>query len=244
MNESLDLPKQPPEFEEILKDPRLEGMQDAPKWLPREFRILQPENPPVAGESRYLLFREYNEERFGNVKWLNKPSSGMDLLFRMGEGRGFGPLTEQPRFKESKKKPAQRVDAWSNLSWLIVSPGFANVLRQFDPEVIETVPIDWEFTDGRKLDGYQFLDIKRRIDAYDYRRSAVRVEIKDGRKFVAGLAHPRALKPGIDPKFHVFRDAYFRKDIFMSRELASALIKANMQGIRFEDPVSIHTVRF
>jgi hypothetical protein len=243
MNEPLDLPQPPPEFAEILKDPRLEGMKDAPSYMSRARRTLTPANPPVAGESPYLLFERYDEEEFGDIQWLNKPR-GLDFVLRTGKGQGFTLITEQPRFKENKKKPARRADAWANSSWLITSAAFADIVRRFDSEAIETVPIDWTFSDGRKLDGYQFLDVRRRVAAYDYARSAVRVEIENGRKFVAALDYPRALKSGIDPNIHVFRDAYFRTDIFMSRALARALTEADMQGIRFEDPVSSDTVEF
>jgi hypothetical protein len=241
--ESLDLPQVPPEFERILQDPRLEGMTDAPKHLPTAFRYLAPENPPAAGESPYVLFDEYNKESFAEVQWENEPQ-GMAFVLLTGKGRGFELIKDTPRFKEKKKKPARRVDAWTYSGWLIVSPEFAEILRRFDPSALETVPIDWQFKDGQKLQGYQFLDIRRRLSAYDYGRSEVRVEMRKGRKYVAGMGRPRALKPGIDPGIHVFREEYFRTHIFMSRALARALAEAGMHGIRFEDPVSIDTVEF
>jgi hypothetical protein len=242
-NEPLDLPQPPPEFATILQDPRLKNMKDAPRWLPRERRVLKPTNPPAAGESPFLLLREYNTESFGDVDWLNEPS-GTAFVVRTGKGRGFQLITEQPQFRERKKKPARRVDAWTYSSWLIASPAFLEVVRRFDADAIETLPIDWAFSDNQKLEGYEFLDVRKRAYAYDYARSEVWVEIQNSRKFVAGLGHPRALKPDLDRSLHVFRDAYHRADIFMSRELAQALIGAGMHGIRFEDPVSIDTVEF
>ena len=242
-DDAVDLPKAPPELAALLQDPRLEGMEEAPSWLPHTRLNLMPANPPVAGESPYLLFDEYTTETFGDVDWLNEPP-GTNFVARTGKGQGFRLLTETPRFKEHKKKPARRADAWRYSSWLIVSPQFADILRSFDPGAIQTLPIDWEFSDGQKLDGYQFLDVTRRIHAYDYTRSEVWVTLKRGRKFISGLGHPRALKPGIDSAFHVFRDDYYRADILMSRPLARALSEAGMRGIRFEDPVSIDTVEF
>lgn len=243
MNEPLDLPQAPPEFEQLLQDPRLEGFKDGPSHLPPSRRTLMPANPPVAGESRYLLYREYDEESFATVDWLNDPG-GISFALRTGNGQGFKLLTEQPRFREGKKKPARRADAWTFSSWLIVSPGFADILRRFDPDAIETVPIDWTFKDGGKLEGYQFLDVRRRLPAYDYARTAVEVTIEKGKKYIAQLDHPRALKRDIDPSVHLFRDSYFRTDIFMSRALARALTEAGMQGIRFEDPANTNTVEF
>ena len=243
MTGPVNKPQSPPEFETILQDPRLEGLKDAPDWMPRERRVLPPANPPVVGESPFVLLREWNEEKFGRITWLNKPTA-FAFSLDTGQGQGFRLITDTPQFRENKKKPARRADAWRNLSWLIVSPAFADIVAQFDSAPIETLPIDWEFSDGRKLDGYRFFDVTRLIPAYDYQRSAVRVEIQGGKKFVAGLEHPRAVKPGIDPRFHIFRDAWRREDIFMSRALARALTAANLQGIRFEDPVSIGSVDF
>jgi hypothetical protein len=218
-------------------------MEEAPKWLPHTRRKLEPSNPPVAGESPYLLFDDDLEETFAKVDWLNEPP-GTHVVASTGNGLGFRLITETPRFKEHQKKPARRADAWRYSSFLIVSPRFAEILRGFDPGVIETRSIDWEFSDGQKLDGYLFLDVTRRLYAYDYARSEVWVTLKRGRKFVSNLGHPRALKPGIDPAFHIFRDAWHLTDIFMSRPLARALAEAGMSGIRFEDPVSIDTVEF
>jgi hypothetical protein len=242
MNQPANLPQIPPEFETLLKDPRLDGMQDRPPGMPRDQRVLQPANPPVVGESPFLLLREWDEGSSGAVEWLNKPAD-IAVLQDSGRGRGFK-LTETPRFVERKKKPARHVDAWSYYNWMIVSPAFADIARSFDAEAIETLPIEWEFSDGLRLDGYQFFDVRRLVHSYDYHRSAVRVEMKRGKKFVAGLAHPRAVKRDLDPTLRIFRDAFNREDIFMSRDLARALTQAGMHGIRFEDPVNIDAVVF
>jgi hypothetical protein len=243
-NEPLDLPQPPPELAAILQDPRVADMKEAPSYAPRARCVLAPTNPPARGDSPFLLFREYDpDENFGDVDWLNEPA-GMSFVLRTGDGQGFKLVTETPRFRERKKKPARRVQVWHYSSWLIASPEFASILQSFDPGVLATVPIDYEFADGARIDGYVFLDITRRIHAYDYARSEVWVEMEQGKKFVAGLGHPRALRPDIDPAFHVFRDAYFRSHIFMSRPLARALSAAGIRGFRFEDPVSIDTVEF
>jgi hypothetical protein len=161
-----------------------------------------------------------------------------------GQGLGFPSVTERPRIEESLKKPAVRANLFFYRSWLIASAAVVETLRQFDAEAIETVDIDWVFEDGQRLDSHVFLDVRRRIYAYDYRRSAVIVEMEKGEKRFAGLGHPRALKPEIDPAVNVFRDAHHRSDIFMSRALAKVLSGAVPRGIRFEDPVSVETVTF
>jgi hypothetical protein len=243
MNTPLDLPQMPAELAELLKDPRLEGMVEGLPGLPATRRKLDPHDPPVAGESPFLLMRGTYENTFGDVRWLNEPS-GLSLVLRNGDGKGFPSITERPRFEERKKKPKNRADAWAYLSWLIASPAFIGIVRRFDADAIEAVEIDWTFSDGSKLDGYAFVDVRRRVDAYDYRRSEVWVELRGGQKCLAELGHPRALKPGIQTGIHIFRDNYFRSDIFVSRALARALAEGGMRGIRFEDPVSVDTVQF
>ncbi len=244
MNEPLDLPQQPPEFARILADPRLEGLTDAPTYLPRARRVLPPTNPPQAGESRFLLMHQtYEEDPFGEVEWVNKPK-GLGFGLRTGGGQGFAHVTETPRFVSEGANPVQFPDMWRNLRWLMASPEFTAIVRRFDPDAIVTVPFEWEFAEGGRLEGFVFLDVVRRIYAYDYARSEVLVEIHNGQRFVAGLGHPRALKPDIDPAAHIFGDAYHQHDIFVSHALARALYAAGLRGIRFEDPVSIDTVEF
>src|SRR5690606_7888107 len=73
-----------------------------------------------------------------------------------------------------------------------------------DPDAIETRAVDWIFADGTRLEGYSFVDVVRRLDAYDYARTAIIVEMETGRRFIAGLARPRALKRDIDPAINAF----------------------------------------
>jgi hypothetical protein len=47
--------------------------------------------------------------------------------------------------------------------------------------------IDWVFADGERLERYAFVDITRRIYAYDYARSAMIVETENGRRRLARL---------------------------------------------------------
>jgi hypothetical protein len=225
----------------LLDDPRLADMKDALPNFPRTRRILDPSDPPKAGESRYLLFHDEDSETFGRLSWENEPQR-LSFISHTGHGEGFGRLTERPRIKEKKRRPKSRVDVWDFRLWLVASAAFVEVLRRFDPEAVETLDIDWSFVDGETLDGYVFLDIRRRIHAYDYARSRAVVEMEKGRKLVAWLAHPRALQPDIDPSIHVFRDAYWRHDVFVSRAVAQALVEAGLRGFRFEDPVSVATV--
>jgi hypothetical protein len=242
-DQPLDLPVAPPEVLALLQDPRLADMKDALPNFSRTQRLLEPLDPPSVGESPFLQFGQIDEERFGRVAWVNEPK-GLTFLLGTGHGRGFPLLTERPRFEERGKKPPRRADAWTYSSWLIASPAFVDILRRFDAPALESVAIDWVFSDGSALDGYQFLDIRRRLHAYDYARSVVRVEMENGEKRYAGLGYPRALKRDVDRTVHVFREAFHRADLFMSRELAAALMEAGMQGIAFSDPANGEPLEF
>ena len=227
----------------MLEDPRLADMKDAPPRFPRSRRTLEPCDPPNKGESRYLQFNEQNVDAFGDIKWVNE-TQGLSFHLETGMGLGFSLITERPRLDESIAKPKSRTAVFGFRSWFVASPAFVEILRRFDAEAFETREIDWVFADGERLEGYAFIDITRRIYAYDYARSATVVEMENGRKRIARLARPRALKPDIDPAIHTFRDAYHRGDVFMSRALANEITAAGIRTIRFEDPVSTDTVRF
>ncbi|GFE82343.1 hypothetical protein GCM10011487_43430 [Steroidobacter agaridevorans] len=195
-----------------------------------------PSNPAKAGESRFVVIRtDFDYVQPSNVVWVNQPNPPGWL----GHGAGFASLRDgRPRFTEDQPRPAQVSGGWNYASWMIVSPRFAATIRRFDPDVIETVEIDWEFADGQKLEGYAFLDVTRLLHAYDYRRSVAHVKIHEsGQKFIH-LGAPTALKADLPANVHVFREAYFRGDVFCSRELARALLEAEPHGFYFEDPAS------
>lgn len=242
MSTPLDLPKLPPEAEALLDDPRLADMADALPGFPRTRRILAPRHPPAAGESRYLSLCAENDEALGDVVWLNKPN-GLSFGLRTGRGLGLSLITRRPRIEERKSNPGDRVDVWSFRGWLVASARFVEIAREADPDAIETLAVDWIFADGTRLEGYSFVDVVRRLHAYDYARTSIIVEMEKGRRFIAGLARPRALKRDIDPAIHAFRDDAYRSEIFVSRLLAKALAQGGVRGIRFEDPVSVDAVQ-
>ena len=236
------IPPFPPDLLALLNDPRLADMKDSPDPLARSTRLLEPRDPPTPGESRYLVLDtdpDY-KRRSGPLHWVNRPQCP---LGRIGDGLGFSWVTERPMFHQRASKPATLPDAWHYLGWWAASPAFVEILRRFDPEPIDTLEIDWVFARGGRLDGYVFVDVRRLIPAYDYARTAVVVQMEKGKKSIAWLAHPRAVKPDIDPVVHVFRDAFWRSALFMSRTLAKALTDAGLlRGLRFEDPFGVYTV--
>lgn len=236
MNEPIDLPVVPPELLEMANDPRLADMEELYPGAAPTVRELKPQDPPLAGESPFVLFADVHEDHFVSLQWLNKPTNAW--RGRTGKGAGFSMLEDTPVFRESGRPPQRPSDAWIYLAWLIASPEFAATLRKFDPLAVETREIDWTQADGSKLQGYSFLDIRRRIPAYDYSRSAVQFELDNGVKRFLRLASPRALKRNLAPEIHVFRDEFIRTDIFFSRVLARAVIDAGFSGMEFRDPAN------
>jgi hypothetical protein len=236
-----NIPILPPDGEALFTDPRLEGLTDPLPGFPPSERLLEPTDPAQVGDSEFLIMRSISESRGGRVTWVNKPEGR--AYADQGNGRGFWLFKDPPVFQEACKKPKQPADFWPYLGWFIASPKMVEILSRFDPSVIDTVAIDWTFSDGKKLDGYVFLDLRRRIHAYDYRRTAVLMARDRGHTFIHRFMYPRTLKPIPDPKVNIFREAYSR-EVFVKRELAKELSLAGIKGNFFEDPAAIGTVQF
>jgi uncharacterized protein DUF1629 len=237
MSDEMFVPKLPPEALELLADPRTADLKYLGPNYPNDRRVLKPANPPAAGESRYVIFSPLMPDSSNaRVDWLNKVphayALGMSGLAMLG--------AEQPRFSEARKKPRVLPDAWFYMGVMIASPSVAAIMTRFDP-AIQTVPIDWVFSDGGKLDGYVFLDVHRAVAAYDFQRSEMIVEHDATRKFIAGLGAIRALKRDLDPGLHAFREAFRLSEIFVSRELAAALLAAGLK-MNFLDPATMSTM--
>ena len=230
-------PQLPPEALQLLDDPRTADLKYPGPNLPRARRVLKPADPPAVGESRYLIFSPLMPDSSNaRVDWLNE----VPHAYALGT-RGLTMLgVEQPRFREARNKPKVLPDAWFYLGVMVASPGVAAIMTRFDP-AIQTVPIDWAFADGGKLDGYVFLDVHRAVPAYDYRRSEVIVEHDATRKFISRLGTVRALKRDLDPNLHAFREAFKLSEIFVSRELAAALLAAGLK-MSFLDPATMSSV--
>jgi uncharacterized protein DUF1629 len=238
-----NIPPLPAELRALLDDPRLADMKDSPDPMARSTRVLEPRDPPKPGESHYLRLRNDYEASIHPVHWVNEPK-GLPFLARTGEGQGFPLVTERPRFEQSRMKHDIGRDVWYYGGWLIASSALVEILQRFDPSVIETIDIDWTFTGGQRHEGLAFLDVRRFVSAYDYPRMRLVVQMHKGVKSISHLAYPQALKPDIDPAVHIFREGFFRSDIFISRALANAVAQVQHRGIRFEDPATGDTVRF
>jgi hypothetical protein len=227
----------PPEALDLINDPRAADLKYNGPGLPNARRVLRPADPPVAGESRYVILSPVlPDSSNARVEWVNKVPDAYSLA-----DRGLDILRGQrPRFREEGSKPQAPPDAWDYLGVLIASSQVAEIMSRYDPG-IQTVPVDWTFADGGRLDGYVFLDVHRAVAAYDYRRSEVLVECDQTHKFIADLGMARALRRDLDPTLHAFREAFKLGEIFVSRDLAAALTDAGLQ-IDFIDPATMSSV--
>ena len=231
-----DLPHPPADALEILKDPRLAGLKYRGPGRSKAGAILAPSDPPGVGDSPYVLFREgYANASPAKVTWVND-MPGLTSLLAAGKGKGFSRITVRPHFTEERRRPARPSDVWTYTAWLVASPRFAGIVRSFAPHAIETMEIDWVFADGSKLDGYVFLDVLPLVDAYDYKRTEVAVSIGERGPYISALGYPRALRRDLPTDLVIFRDQFHRHNIFVSRELARALLAARLRDFDFEDP--------
>lgn len=235
MTKTVDrFPGVPPQLREILDShPELAGMKEALPGFQPERRTVTPPDPAVPAESPFVLLYLYTEDPFGEYEWTNKPKDAW-LSTDVGHGLGFGAITEKPVIKEPGKRPKRRPDLFDFIGWHVASRKFVEVIERFDPGVVTTQPIEWKFG-GASTEDFVFFDINRLVDAYDYRRSVLDVDFAHGRRNLHDLNFPRALKPGAGNGQHIFRDYYRRHEILVSRELATALVKSGMRGIRFND---------
>lgn len=191
---------------------------------------------PVRTPSAYLRLGEgYTSQPSRNAEWVNQPAN---RIFFGGDG-GFEAITERPRFELASKAPRQLFHLAPLGQLYVASPDALELLRRVDAEAIITVPIDWVFSDGQGLDGYVLLDVVRHHHVYDYKRSTVNVELRNGVRWPA-LGYDRALRDDIPTDVHLVRDAHMRQETFVSRDLAEQLYQLAHRELSFQD---VHTHR-
>ena len=221
----------PADLAEILAShPQLEGMKEALPNFPPERRQIPPLEAPRVNE-RFVELYLYTEDSFGEFQWTNQPK-GVMLSLEVGKGQGFGAIPEKPVIREPKRRPNERPDMFDFIGWQVVSQRFVDVLRAFDATAFRVIPIEWRFRNHTAE--YFFFEVTRAADMFDYKRSAMDVEFNYGRRLLYDLLPPKSLKPGNDA-LHIVVDSWRRRQMLVSRELARALVKAGMRGLRFRD---------
>jgi hypothetical protein len=217
----------------LENDPRVAALPDAPPGNPYR-DVLRATEMLAPIDRRFAKLSVFpGDDPFAHNKWINKPEAASRSLI-MGRGKGLRQITETPVIYEDGARPEKRPDIFRYASWYVVSQAFDDIVRQFDPSAIESLPIDWRFSDQSKHDGARFLDVTRQLDAFDYMHSEVGLFVEGSLKDIDGLNFPRALKPGI-AGVHLLRDSYLRSEILVSIELARALADAGMRGFTATD---------
>jgi hypothetical protein len=234
----------PPSAEElaILQHPRVLALQPALKNFPPSKCVLKPDEP-FAGPSRFLeLGYQYNSRASAWVEWISPAGTGWVGLDR---GLGFGTLSERPRIDQNLPRPAKLPHIWFTLGVMVVSPQVRDVFCRRDAASVEFCEIDWEYSDGSRLEGYGFLDVTRLVRAYDFARSTVEVSLQDdGTRTIFVPGRNLSFRDDIPQDIHFFREERWRR-LYVSREFANELAPFAANDVVFEDPNDpLNPVRF
>lgn len=230
----------PPSEAELALLARIGEIPPSPIPGSRPSKRIEPALPPI-GPSRFLKLESGESDRgTSRIEWVNEPP--LSVLLFQGMGCGFGKFEQRPYIVQNRPKPPKPPQIWHFPHyWLAVSPEVRDVICSFDAEAIEFCEIDWEYNDGGRLDGYGFVDVIRLLDAYDYDRCQLDVELsKDGSKRVQRILTPEVLRTDIPPEVHLLRDARHRLTIYVSCELASALAPYIAKDVEFLDPHALY----
>lgn len=230
----------PPDAMELLNDPRLEGLTERPAGQSPAARELRPAELIRSPSSYLSLGRGYGAEPGRNARWVNEPER---FFLSHGRGLGFDHVVERPLFEDPSKPPKRLFHLWERGGFFIASPDMLELLSEACPGSIACIPIDYVFSDGQALDGYVFLDVIQLHYAYDYKRSVVYVEAKDGRRFPR-LGHDRAMREDIPSDAQLFREAFYRHEVFVSRTLADRIARLASRELSFSDVHTHHSVEF
>lgn len=179
---------------------------------------------PVKDPSRFLLLcpgrvAPGNDDPTNvQVDWINGDANNRWT----GGGIGFPDVTQRPRLRAKSPAPRRLPHFWPQGSYFIASPAVCELLRKYDSASIETLEIDWRYSNGVRLDGYAFLDVRTKRHSIDFLRSEFDITLNGERRYIRQHGH-RTLRGDIPDSAHIFRDALDTNDVFVSRELAIEL---------------------
>jgi hypothetical protein len=224
--------KLPPEVLALADDPRAANLADRRPPLPPDFCVLEPLDPPKIGESPFLILDFSSDDDFvSNIFWAGSaPPYGAGIDFF---------AENQPRLFTEIPRAAVLPGGWFSCELIVASPPLGAVLREYaSADIAEGPEIELTCADG-KIDGYRFIEVRRFQAAYDWQRSAVIVERDAGGNRIRGLGLKRALKRDLDPSMKVFRESYAQSEVFVSRELATAIRQAGLDDVVFYEPATM-----
>jgi hypothetical protein len=217
----------------VQNHPGLQGM------TLNEVRLIEPEHPLLKGESRYVQIE--NDYRFQAIeKWPNRPGRERPI----GGGHGFSVIADTPIFIRENKS-AGVPDFHNASSYMKLSKRCLDLIRGFDANALEALPIDLQDKRGKSLGEYYLVDVSRKIPAIDWGNSHIRAEgvrwplPPHDLKISLSVANGFRIRPDIDENVHIFRDERDVSRIFVSRELHAAMEAADMTGAVYSDPAGL-----
>jgi hypothetical protein len=181
-------------------------------------------NDPVSTPGRFLRLEpvlsmpHQHDPSSGQINWINMAATNRST----GGGIGFPDITERPRIKAQYPAPPQLRQIWPLAQFFVASRAVCELFREYDANAIETVEIDWKFSNGSRLDGYAFLDIRSNRYSCDFFRSDIQITDIDGLRYMKQQGH-RTLRTDIPEEAHFFRESLDWSEILVSREFAIAL---------------------
>lgn len=189
--------------------------------------------------------------RWPGVEWVNEPTS--EIYGFLGEGRGWRapPMFGRPvpRFRTRSKKVTNLSDlCMFSSGWLLASARFGNILRDFQPESVDMLPVEVELGDGTIVPAgqYNMVDVTCCVPAYDLSGSGLTVE-RDrwGVRYQPPDYRRIVLRDHVVGGLHLFRDEVDRLRLWVSTDVRRALEKARVKNVFYfwPDRVTVADVR-
>lgn len=191
---------------------------------------------PIKQPGRFLLFMPghalhgHATPSSVQTEWLNMTEANRWT----GGGIGFPDVTGRPRVRALAPAPSQLPQIWWMDRFFVVSRPVCELLRQYAATAIDTVDIDWSYSDGVRLEGYAMLDVKKFHHSIDFFRSDIEIVLNGEHRYMHQRGH-RTLRTDLPEGVHAFRDALNHSEIIISRELAAVLETLAPGACRFMD---------
>jgi hypothetical protein len=180
-------------------------------------------NDPAKEPGRFLLLTPLAQHGYSDPSNIQTEWQNMTETNRWtGGGIGFPDVTTRPRIQALGPAPPRLPQFWSMGRFFIASPAVCELLRQYGSTAIDTVEIDWTYSDGVRLRGYSMVDVKAFRHSIDFFRSDIEIMLNGERRYLYQRGH-RTLRADIPEGVHAFRDALDHSEVIFSRELAIAL---------------------
>ncbi len=205
----------------------------------------------AAETARYWSISANLNIQWPAVTWVNKPPADTPRKKPTdptgypfgGGGRGFDFLRELqiPHFRTKRKNIAAlgKTCYFPGTAWFICSAEFANILRELQPQGIDTIDINVELGDGNMLPTGHFVlfDIIKIFDAYDFEAMGRKIYMESFGPYCDPPPYDGVVfRSDIGPDVHLFRDRIVRSRMHASPKVRETLRRAGMErALRWVD---------